>query len=110
MLPVRGREIGFNVYSPAPIACLKAAQATAITLRRCAMIVLFDMASGKEYQGDALSTRKESADKTQLPQTAGDDKHPQLQLATLDPTLSEEQSTSIVSGIAIESLLRSIED
>jgi hypothetical protein len=74
------------------------------------MTFILDMASGKEYQGDEFSTRKESASKTQLPRTAGDGKHPQLQLARVDATLSVERWPSIVSGVAIDSLLKSIED
>ena len=74
------------------------------------MIFVLDMASGKEYQGDEFSTRKESADETQLPLTAGAGKHPQLQLARVDAPLSVERSPSIVSGISIDSLLGSIED
>ena len=74
------------------------------------MMFILNMASGKEYQGDEFSTRKASADETRLPQTTGDGKYPRLQLARVDTTLSVERSPSIVSGIAIESLLSSIED
>ena len=103
-------KIGFNVYSPEPIVCLKVAPTAATTLRRCAVAFILDMSSGKEYPGEELACPNQRTEKTPRPDAARDDNYPPLQLTTVEATASVKQQTSAFPGFAIDSLIKSIKD
>jgi hypothetical protein len=74
------------------------------------MAFMLDMVSGTEYPGEELDCPNQSTEKTQLPDTGGDDDYPPLQLATIEATASVKQPASALPGFAIDSLLKSIEE
>ncbi|MEN8763079.1 MAG: hypothetical protein ABF290_11655 [Thiogranum sp.] len=74
------------------------------------MAFMLDMASGTEYPGEELDCPNQRTEKTQLPDAARDDDCPQLQLATIEATASVTQPASALPGLAIDSLLKSIEE
>jgi len=74
------------------------------------MTFILDMSVGKEYPGEELSCPNQRAEKTPLPDAAGDEDYPTLQLATVEATASVKQAASTLPGFAIDSLLQSIED
>jgi len=74
------------------------------------MAFILDMASGTEYPGEKLDCPSQRTDKTQLSDTARDEDYAPLQLATIETTASVKQTTDTLPGLAIESLVKSIEE
>ena len=74
------------------------------------MTFILDMSSGKEYLGEELSCPFQSDGKILQPDAARNAGYPALKLAKVESSDSEKRPALILPGVAIDSLLESIED
>ena len=71
------------------------------------MTFILDMASGTEYQGEELNCPNHQAVKVTQ---ATDCAYPQLQLAVVETSQHVKQPDSIVAGLDIGALIKTIEN
>jgi len=88
---------------------LKADKTAAITVGRCAVSLILDMASGREYGHDELSCRSEPIAKASPSAPAEGLEYAELNLATLDTPPSARDSAGNMHGIDVDALIERME-